>query len=530
VEAPVNNLVASSTVVTSTTTTTDETKDWKKYTNAEYGFEVKYPQNWEMQNSEKSVSFFNPVDWSKKYNQANYPIYISIYDNPDRINVQEWYEKKVSDGLFTEIIENIMIDNIVALKILNRGGMDNNFAVYVGNNISIFSINTRQDSKYIDIFEKIISTFKFIDNTIDKTKPSVSSIIPDSGSLGTSVELKGYNLLSNRGEQNIVIENSNGDKAYLGFGNTTHLNISEKYVSMKFDLSEKVCKDFATDAGLPCKSWMAIVPGEYKIYVIGPSYEFFTSNKVNFTIINSSLKIISPNGGETYNIGENIPVKFSINGNVNGGVYMELVDSFGNVVSDNITGLGVGSPDLKDWNGLYNLNSKGLPEGKYKIHISTYGKDVSNVEDYSDSFFTILDNALIFMNRLKSDLKFNQEVIKTTRNLHFDYGINCSGNENLNGYLVKGINTNFESYGFVNDIYNTGDATFKGSSGMRKDSVVCQIVSTYVPENGDSKICFTDPTSDAPNLLICPPRTEFFCADLNQISKDKFKDNCEFRG
>ncbi len=118
---------------------------------------------------------------------------------------------------------------------------------------------------------------------VDKTQPSISSVVPSYGSIGASVELKGHNLLSNRGDQNLMIENSNGEKASLGFGDPTHLNTSEG-VGMKFVVSEKVCKDFATDAGLPCKNWMTIVPGEYKIYVVGPSHEFFTSNKVNFTI------------------------------------------------------------------------------------------------------------------------------------------------------------------------------------------------------------------------------------------------------
>ena len=123
--------------------------------------------------------------------------------------------------------------------------------------------------------------------TTDTAKPIITSISQSSGPIGTVVELKGYNLLENRGDQNLIIENSKGEVASFGFGNPEHLKLSEKYVSMKFNLSEKVCKQWGTDMGGPCtKGWMTIVPGEYKIYVAinGFTDTSAMSNKVAFTI------------------------------------------------------------------------------------------------------------------------------------------------------------------------------------------------------------------------------------------------------
>lgn len=123
--------------------------------------------------------------------------------------------------------------------------------------------------------------------TTDTATPIITSISQSSGPIGTTVELKGYNLLDNRGDQNLIIENSKGEASSFGFGNPEHLNLSEKYVSMKFTLNEKVCKQWGTDAGLPCKDWMIIIPGEYRIYVAGISNGAGTnmvSNVVKFTV------------------------------------------------------------------------------------------------------------------------------------------------------------------------------------------------------------------------------------------------------
>src|SRR4030042_5523068 len=37
------------TKTTEPTSTQDETADWQTYTDEEYGFEIKYPENWELQ-------------------------------------------------------------------------------------------------------------------------------------------------------------------------------------------------------------------------------------------------------------------------------------------------------------------------------------------------------------------------------------------------------------------------------------------------------------------------------------------------
>jgi hypothetical protein len=134
----------------------------------------------------------------------------------------------------------------------------------VGGGIYVYEISkypdlTLPEQGVVDKIESATST--------SKSKPSITSISKSSGPIGTIIELKGYYLLADRGDQNLFIKNSKGEVATFGEGDPTHIDLSKKYVSMKFTLGEKACKQWITNAGFSCKSWMTIVPGEYKIYV-----------------------------------------------------------------------------------------------------------------------------------------------------------------------------------------------------------------------------------------------------------------------
>lgn len=126
-------------------------------------------------------------------------------------------------------------------------------------------------------------------------QPSITSISTTSGSIGSVIELKGYNLIDVRGDQNIIIENSNKETASFGFGDVTHLDLSKKFSSIKFTLAAKVCNQLGTDAGLPCKTWMNIIPGQYKIYIDNIRNEvggqISKSNVMNFIVVGATTDV-----------------------------------------------------------------------------------------------------------------------------------------------------------------------------------------------------------------------------------------------
>ncbi|HAE36538.1 MAG: hypothetical protein UR85_C0007G0051 [Candidatus Nomurabacteria bacterium GW2011_GWF2_35_66] len=97
-----------------------------------------------------------------------------------------------------------------------------------------------------------------------------------------------------------------------------------------------------------------------------------------------SITITSPNGGETYIIGQQITLKWnSQNMTSNPRMNIELVNSSGVSVagvSDELVG------NNKSWTYVI---PKNVPAGKYKIRVNF--KD-NSAEDYSDNYFTINEN------------------------------------------------------------------------------------------------------------------------------------------
>src|SRR3989344_1899368 len=109
----------------------------------------------------------------------------------------------------------------------------------------------------------------------DEAVPVITSLSIYSGSVGTSVEIRGCNFAGFEGDKNAWIMNSQGSEGILygEEGSTSKL--------IKITLKPSLCQTDTSYSGKPCYEYLNLIPGQYKIYVRPWGKQ---SNLVNFEI------------------------------------------------------------------------------------------------------------------------------------------------------------------------------------------------------------------------------------------------------
>ncbi len=112
---------------------------------------------------------------------------------------------------------------------------------------------------------------------VDKagSMPVITSLSAYSGSVGTMLEVRGCNFAGFEGDKNVWIENSQGGRGLLG----GEIGSTSKF--LKITLRSPLCEEDTSYSGLPCKVFLNLVPGIYKIYAAPWGKN---SNEVNFEI------------------------------------------------------------------------------------------------------------------------------------------------------------------------------------------------------------------------------------------------------
>jgi hypothetical protein len=105
--------------------------------------------------------------------------------------------------------------------------------------------------------------------------PSIDSISPSSGPIGTIIEIRGKNFSGFEGDLDAWIENNQAVKGII-YGET-----GSNVDLIRFTLKSSFCQIDTSYSGLPCSGFLNITPGTYKIYVAPWGQK---SNEVTFTV------------------------------------------------------------------------------------------------------------------------------------------------------------------------------------------------------------------------------------------------------
>ena len=150
----------------STAVKVEDTSNWKVYRNQEYGFEFKYPNDW---NLKENKEYFNGKLTTEVLLSTNFddlaPI-IQFFITP---NVNTTNSENIEPyGEWTTIIskESVIIAGIKTNRYVTSGpDAPNHTEISLVKNNNLFSIDTNiRDADLLkNVFDKILSTFKFIE-------------------------------------------------------------------------------------------------------------------------------------------------------------------------------------------------------------------------------------------------------------------------------------------------------------------------------------------------------------------------------
>jgi hypothetical protein len=158
----------------------------------------------------------------------------------------------------------INISEETELLDINRENIDLQ-DLQVGNKINIYGELDKQSYEVDALIVRKIGGLKVVG-------PRISSLSIYSGTIGTEIVINGFGFASH----DTLVWFDNGSQRGLLWGG---MPSSDNFITVK--LEEQLCQKYTGGSGLPCPSYMNVVPGKYKIYIENRNGK---SNAVDFTV------------------------------------------------------------------------------------------------------------------------------------------------------------------------------------------------------------------------------------------------------
>ncbi|OGF28294.1 hypothetical protein A2477_03325 [Candidatus Falkowbacteria bacterium RIFOXYC2_FULL_47_12] len=144
--------------VASSTTKDIDMSNWETYRNEEYGFEVKYPEGWELSEEYKQYNSHNVIAVKKMFvNQYGSTdgsiIKINVYSVDNKKDVREWLDKLFPVDSETSTLHKISNIKIASIEATYRTITSNVSGGYFND----VAFQNNNDIYYIEIISRILS-------------------------------------------------------------------------------------------------------------------------------------------------------------------------------------------------------------------------------------------------------------------------------------------------------------------------------------------------------------------------------------